>query len=92
MSENEDQRAHTIWTYLLHTISWNPTRGTQTTNTTYARPCSSYLPPSTRVIGAQTNTANAEPCPSIFIVPLAVPICFLFLFSLFETFDCYAMQ
>ena len=61
----------------------------QITNTTFARPCSSYLPPSTRVIGASANT---EPCPSIFIVPLAVPICFLFLFSLFETFDCYAMQ
>ena len=74
MSEYEDQKAHTIWTYLFHTISWNPTRGTQTINTTYAKPCSSYLPPSTRVIGAQTNTANAEPCPSIFIVLLPLPL------------------
>ena len=40
----------------------------------YAKPYSSYLPPSAGGIGAQTNIANAEPCPSILIVPLPLPL------------------
>ena len=70
MCQNMKIRRHT----LSEPICSTRTLEIQITNTTFARPCSSYLPPSTRVIGAQTNTANAKPCPSIFIVPLTVPL------------------
>ena len=67
----------------------------------YAKPYSSYLPPSAGGIGAQTNIANAEPCPSILIVPLPLPLFIYVSYILIISFwnrsttpfvDWYAMQ